>query len=193
MTVTIMHDPKTVAHEIRRPWPQKSSFKRTSEDVRWSIRLHHEHFEDEVHPGLCGGCDEPMASTKQFFPWWKPRSYSSFWRLAGRDYYWPSLLTIWHNEPHGHDGLTVCSRRVQDKHGKWRYTKGWKWHIWHWSFQVHPFQHFRRYLLTRCEVCGGKSRKGHLVNLSHSWDRPKGHFWQGEKGLQHIDCDRAGL
>jgi len=184
-----VHDPMTVAHEIRRPWPQRSTLPAASSDVRWRIRLHHEHFADEQHPGICGGCDQPMDSENNWFPWWKPSSYMSHWRLAGRDYYWPSMITIWHNEPGGHDGLTVCSRRYQDKRGKWHRTKSWRWHIHHWSFQILPLQHLRRYLLTRCEICGGKSRKGHVVNFSNSWSNPKTHFWQGEVGLHHGDCD----
>jgi hypothetical protein len=185
-----MHDPMTVAHEIRRPWPQRTSFP-GSQGARWSIRLHHTHFEDELHPGMCEGCNESMTSTNNWFPWWKPSSYMSHWRLAGREYYWPPLLTIWHNEPDSHDGLSVCSRRYQDKQGKWHYTKSWKWHVHHWSFQFPPLQQLRRRLFTRCIYCGGKSVKGHPVNVTNSWDHQKSHWWRSEVGLFHADCDQS--
>lgn len=182
-----MHDPLTVAFDIIRPWPQRTSMRATSDDVRWRIRHHHEHW--TAAPDSCG-CPSPDHNP---FPWWRPRSYSRFWRLAGRDYFWPAIVTIWHREPGGHDSLSVCSRRYQDKRGGWHYTKTWRWHVHHWKIQVAPLQHLRRSLLTRCEVCGGKSVKGHLVNVSHSWDRPKTPWWRGETGLSHMDCAGSGI
>jgi hypothetical protein len=92
-------------------------------------------------------------------------------------HYWPALITVWHREPRGADALSVC------KHG----TR-WRWHVHHWRLQVPPLQHLRRFLLTRCAWCGGKSRKGDMVNVSHSWDGPTGRWWQGEPGLYHSDC-----
>lgn len=184
-----MHDPMTVAHEIRRPWPSRSSFKATSDDVRWRVRLHHDHW-IEVGGDNCGCPGDPLDTNRKHnpFPWWKPRSYTAFWRLAGRDFYWPPLLVIWHVEPGGHDGLTVCSRRYQDKHGKWHYTKGWRWHVHHWKLQVPPLQHARRSLLTRCAWCGGKSRNGDPVNCGRGWHAERSRWWQGEPGLYHSDC-----
>lgn len=173
-----MHDPMTVAFEIRRPWPSRSSLPAAgSGDVRWRIRLHHSHHDD------CA----PNGCTGNPFPWWKPRSYSSFWRLAGRDFYWPPMVTVWHVEPGGADGLSVCGYR-RDADGKKRYTKAWHWHVHHWRLRFPPLQHLRRWLLTRCAGCGGKSRKGRMVNVSLSWDGPRGHWWQGEPGLYHVEC-----
>lgn len=177
-----MHDPLTVAFEIRRPWPQRSTLPAAGKGVRWRIRLHHEHWQDG--PDSCG-CPSPDRNP---FPWWKPRSYSAFWRLAGRDYYWPPLIVVWHLEPGGHDALSVCRRRYQDKAGNWHLSRGWRWHVAHWRLQFPPLQQLRRRLLTRCTACGGKSVKGHPVNVSRSWDRPHGRWWQGEDGLYHADC-----
>lgn len=36
--------------------------------------------------------------------------------------------------------------------------------------------------------CGGRSRKGDAVNVSHQWDGPRGRWWQGEPDLYHGDC-----
>jgi hypothetical protein len=187
-----MHDPEVVAFEIPWLWPQRSSFPK-GDNVRWRIRLHHDHFEDETHSGMCDGCDQPMTSKRNPFPWWRPRSYSKFWCIAGHDFYWRSFITVWHVEPGGHDALSICRSRYQDKTGKWHLTTSWKWHFWHYHVQIPPLQHLRRYLFTRCEVCGGKSRKGHMVNRSHSWYNKKSPWWKGETGLSHMDCDRAGL
>jgi hypothetical protein len=172
-----VHDPMTVAHEIPRPWPSRSGMPAAAADVRWRVRLHHEHG-PWCEPGCAGNP----------FPWWRARSYSRFWRLAGRDFYWPPLVTIWHVEPGGRDGLSVCSRRYQDRHGDWHFTRGWRWHVHHWHVQLHPVQELRRWALTRCEWCGGRSVKGDLVNHSLSWDLPGSPWWRGERGLFHADC-----
>jgi hypothetical protein len=110
--------------------------------------------------------------------WWKPwADWSCFWRFGNREAYWPSLITVWHVEPGGTDSFTVCKRSTR-----------WQWHVHHWRVQFHPIQHFRRWALTRCEWCGGRSRKGDAVNVSKQWDRDGGHWWRGERGLFHGDC-----
>lgn len=178
-----MHDPMTVAHVIPRPWPQKTSFPSTGsrgDGVRWRIRLNHQHTD------YCRDNDPPHKAGP--FPWWRARSYSRFWRVAGRDVYWPPLITIWHIEPGGADGLTVCRDRKRDRHGKWKFSSGWKWHLLHWKFQVHPAQNFRRWLLTRCEWCHGRPAKGDPVNVSHQWGGTRSPWWRGERGLYHHGC-----
>lgn len=175
-----MHDPLTVAFEIRRPWPQRSSLPAAGHaSVNWRIRLHRD----------CGTwCADDPPHRDGAFPWWKPSSYSAFWRLGGRDYYWPSLITVWHREPGGRDGLSVCGKRVQRRDGTWKFRRGWRLHVHHWHLQIRPLQALRRRLLTRCAWCRGRSVKGDPVNVSHSWDGPRGRWWQGEPGLYHRDC-----
>lgn len=135
-----MHDPLTVAFEIRRPWPQRTA-PIGRDATRWRIR------------------------------------YSAFWRLAGRDYFWPALITVWHREPGSRDAGTVCrGRRTR------------RLHVHHWRLQIPPLQQLRRRLFTRCTWCGGPDRKGDAVNHSHQWNRARGHWWQGETGLFHRDC-----
>lgn len=104
------------------------------------------------------------------------RFRGKFWNIAGRGIYWPSIITVWHIEPDGHDSGTVCKRKSRKRH------------VHHWRIQVHPLQHLRRWALTRCEWCGGRSRKGDMVNHSKQWDREPGHWWRGERGLFHGDC-----
>lgn len=178
-----MHDPLTVAFDIIRPWPRRDHMRLRPGGRRWEIRHHHEH-----HQPYCGEND----CTGNPFPWWKLRSYSRFWMLAGRRFYWPALVTVWHREPHGRDSGEVCQhlRRWQDADGKWhsKVLNGWRFHVWHWRIQFPPLQALRRSLLTRCTWCGQRSRKGDWVNISHSWDGPRGHWWRGEPGLFHQDC-----
>lgn len=154
-----MHDPMVVAFDIRRPWPRRSDYGKSS--PRWSFR----------------GC---------------------FWQIAGRRYYWPSMVTIWHVEPGGHDSGEVCKHytRAQDPDtGKWTttYLRGWRWHVHHWRIQVQPLQALRRRALTRCAGCHGRSTKANPVNTSHQWDGPRGRWWQGEPDLYHQACSSAHL
>lgn len=107
--------------------------------------------------------------------------------------YWPPLLTVWHREPGGHDSGEVCKhyrRTFDERTHQWgrQYTSGWKWHVHHWKIQVHHLQALRRWALTRCAWCGGRSRKGDYANISHQWDGPRGHWWQGQPGVFHDDC-----
>lgn len=105
-------------------------------------------------------------------PRWKFSLRSPFWNIAGREAYFPSLITIWHVEPGGDDVGTHCSY-----HDQWR-------HVHHWRLQFPPLQKWRRRLLTRCEECG---RKG-SPNVSFAWERASTPWWRGEKGLYHREC-----
>lgn|GEM_PF-2418590 len=175
-----MHDPLVVAFEIRRPWPQRSPLPAAGrKEVRWKVRLHHR---------CTPSCADEPPHRDGSFPWWRLSSYSAFWRLGGRDYYWPPLITVWHREPGGRDALSVCRKRFQRRDGTWGRTRGWRWHVHHWKIQVPPLRNLRRRLLTRCAWCGGRSAKGDPVNVSRSWDRPRERWWRGEKGLFHQDC-----
>lgn len=115
-----------------------------------------------------------------------------FWTVAGRGFYWPSMITVWHREPGGADSGEVCKHyaRWQGEDGKWqsRILHRWKWHVHHWRIQVGPLQHLRRWALTRCAWCGGRSRKGDPINISQAWNRKPTPWWRGEPDLFHQDC-----
>jgi hypothetical protein len=128
-----------------------------------------------------------MNQSKRWDIGWSP-----FWTIAGRGIYWPGLVTVWHVEPGGHDSGEVCKHytRSRDSDGKWngRMLHGWRWHVHHWHLQIHPLQQLRRWALTRCAWCHGRHTRRDPVNVSHSWNGSRGHWWQGEHGLYHHDC-----
>jgi hypothetical protein len=136
-----MHDPLTVAFEIRRPWPKGADW-RTQQAARTGTR-------------------------------WQIGS--PFCVLAGRGLYFPSLITVWHRDPSGYDHTTCRGTR-------------WRLHVHHWKLQIRPLQELRRRLLTRCAWCHGRHRKGDSVNVSHTWNGPRGRWWRGEPDLYHRDC-----
>jgi hypothetical protein len=184
-----MHDPMVVAFEIRRPWPQRSVS--GSSGSRWQVRYNHVHFEDRDAPGICGGCGHSMTDTRQQFPWWRRSSYSSFWTLAGRRYYWPSMVTVWHVEPDGRDSGEVCkhSTRWQEPDGTWRSksNRAWRWHVWHWRVQVALAGKVKRFLFERCIECGRRFPWGYAP-ISHSWDGPRARWFRISRVAYHHEC-----
>lgn len=124
-------------------------------------------------------------------PWPKLRQPGRERDVLGR-FRWPSLITVWHREPRGHDSGEICRHYVRTPvgDGQWttKHLHGWKFHVHHWHLQIHPLQTLRRWALTRCAWCAGRQRKTDQVNISHQWDGPRGRWWQGEPGLFHHDC-----
>ena len=53
-----------------------------------------------------------------------------------------------------------------------------RWHIHHWSIQIHPLQQLKRYLFDRCAIC----RKG------FKWNESVCGSWSGDK-IWHMGCD----
>lgn len=131
---------------------------------------------------------DPLVVAFEFHRPWPHRSRPR--TLGGTplpaSWHWPSIVTVWHREPGGHDALTICRKRTQRPDGKW--SRSWVLHVHHWKVQVLPLQRLRRRLLTRCAWCGGRSRKCDVVNVRRGWDSPRVRWWQGERGLHHMDC-----
>lgn len=117
---------------------------------------------------------DPLAVAFEIRRPWPSRTT---FKSGGRRYF-PPLITVWHREPGGHDSGTVC---------KW--GGKWRWHVHHWRPTFPPLQHLRRIVLTRCEWCGGRSRKGDQVNFGSSWDGVRSPWWRSEKDLRHHNCN----
>lgn len=121
---------------------------------------------------------DPMATQDAKRTGRRWRIGHAFWTIAGRGYYWPHLIVIWHRDPSGYDAVSCRIDR----------DRRWRLHVHHWRIQVPPLQALRRRLLTRCEVCGGRSTRGNEVDFSQQWDSPRSPWWRGEKGLRHMSC-----
>lgn len=74
-----------------------------------------------------------------------------------------------------------------------RWARPWyrhpRWHFWHWEFQVHPWQTFRRWAFSRCCKCGGRFSWGYSP-VSGNWDHIKPKLFCSEVGVYHGDCAR---
>lgn len=62
-----------------------------------------------------------------------------------------------------------------------------RWHFWHWRIQIHPWQAFRRWTLSRCAHCGKRFAYGESP-VSHGWGGSRPRFMRGEHGIYHQEC-----
>lgn len=67
-----------------------------------------------------------------------------------------------------------------------------KWHFWHLKLQVHPWQTFRRWALSRCCKCGKGFKWGESC-VSTCWDAPKLKFLRSETHIMHDRCANVGV
>lgn len=77
----------------------------------------------------------------------------------------PLKASPYQHEEHA-KGLWFCAARIIS-----RETARWwthpRWHIHHWSFQVHPWQRFKRRFIDRCTSCLKRFKGGPVYS---SWD-----------------------
>ncbi len=162
-----MHDPMVVLFEVNAPIPVRT-WKQYPNGPRWVLRARR-----RTNPENLG---------QRVYSWWKPKGYELV--IAGRIPKLWNLATVWHVEPDGHDSGDVCGR-----HPRGRALILWTWrHRHHLKITNRPKQQLNRWLYQRCEHCGGKSRKGHPVNVSHQWDSDPQVWGKSTPGIYHGPC-----
>lgn len=65
-----------------------------------------------------------------------------------------------------------------------------RWHFWHWRFQIHPWQTFRRWAFDRCSGCGKRFTWGYSPT-GFSWDRDPPRWFRSATDVYHTEC--AGM
>jgi hypothetical protein len=196
-----MHDPSSVAFEIRYPWRAysrahreahpKSEFTQTYR--RSFITIWHEDPETDGSDDSCDwfGSRRPLNPRERALY----EAMDDLFHKLGNTPYYPDPK-LWGKEPHGEDpsgwGVVTNAQRAMYA---WRRRSSFRWHprwhFWHWRIQVHPYQQARRWLLTRCCKCGGRFAYGESP-VTGSWDSKPPRLFRGEQGLWHMDCDRPG-
>lgn len=153
-----MHDPCTVAFEVRRPWPQRSGT--SSQGWRPSgIVVKSRRGNAKQHGG-------------------RPYYFTPFLVWRGRRWYFPALITVWHVDPEVGGDDDSCRHRASKRWGFQRSFFVYKLHVHHWSVQVHPWQKLRRWLFVRCAGCGRR----------FPWSyAPISFHWEGQGDLFHHD------
>lgn len=234
-----MHDPMTIAFEIKRPWPAPRnqalggyrywppvitvwhvdpevggdddscgfSFPRlTAADLAWA---------KGTAPGLWRECFAwgdlglSRASTLELVTslWCQVRRYT---KPAKKGYIWKPLPRRELNEimqlcvsavdnlhsaaararesAEGMETLLVLLVRIQR-----RLFRPWyhhpKWHVRHWRFQVNPLQALKRYLFSKCCVCGKHFPWGYSPISGWHGDGPR--WFRSERGVWHHRCDQS--
>jgi hypothetical protein len=81
-------------------------------------------------------------------------------------------------------GYVLRERRPWYKHPRW--------HIWHWSVQIHPLQTFKRWAFSRCTDCGGRFTWGYSP-WTNSWNSDGPRWFRSEDDVHHSDCKNPTL
>lgn len=75
-----------------------------------------------------------------------------------------------------------------------RFHRPWyrhpRWHVWHWRFQFHHWQTFRRWAFDRCAGCGNGFSWGYSPT-GFQWDTPRPKWFCSAKDAYHSEC--AGM
>jgi hypothetical protein len=170
-----MHDPLSVAHELR--WPIKRRPKNDSE-----LRLYGKGWRknrcvprqpflviwhrDPEKDGSDDSCD--WFHRKKYYPYFHER-------LNALD---PSLKEL----------FWLIEEACAPKRARWRHPR---WHVWHWHIQIPAWQTLRRWLFSRCQGCGKHFTFGYSP-VSTAWNSPRLRWFRSEQYVYHEDCCPAG-
>lgn len=76
-----------------------------------------------------------------------------------------------------------------------RHSRPWyrhpKFHFWHWQFQFHHLQSFKRWAFSRCATCGKHFKFGYSPT-TNTWDNTGPLWFRSEKDVHHSDCSVQG-
>lgn len=187
-----MHDPMTVAFELRYPWRAYPKEQRTTEFRRsyrrafiviWHV--------DPERDGSDDSCDwsgrrRPLNARERALS----DALNDLFHTLGNAPYYPDRK-LYGSNPHGEspDDWGVV-QRAERAMWAWR-RRGWlhpRWHVWHWRVQIVPLQQFKRWAFSRCERCGGRFGFDESP-ISGSWYGTGPRWFRGEDHLRHQSCD----
>ncbi len=176
-----MHDPMTVAFKIPNPFLPRYDW-----GERWSqrpslITIWHV---DPEKDGTDNSC-------------WKrrPRGREKALFEAIRESIWDLETVIGNGPVFGSDlypdiadqgPLGTPFEKLRNIQAAWLYKPGrpWRWHVWHWRFQIHPLQNFKRWAFSRCEKCGKRFGWGESP-VSGQWSGTGPLWFRSEKHVRH--------
>ena len=87
---------------------------------------------------------------------------------------------------HRAKGFLYCVMRAYCRHHRpwWRHPR---WHIRHWSFQIHFIQTLKRWLFSRCADCNKQFSWGYSP-ISTKWEGTGPSWFKRESGVYHHEC-----
>jgi len=184
-----MHDPLTVAFEIRNPFLRQKQVG----SHKWRPPLVTIWHRDPEKRGDDDSCDwfgrrrRLSASETALEEAWSRLSH-----VLGNEPFYPDPR-LYGREPHA-EGNTAPIREMGRAFYAWR-RQGrirWhpRWHVHHWHFQIYPVQHFKRWAFSRCRGCGGRFRWGYAP-ISDSWDGVGPGWFRNREHVRHSECVRT--
>lgn len=216
-----MHDPMTVAFEIRYPWYEHRPGHRDWPDGyrRSFITIWHVDPETDSSDDSCGWHCPPASENDRKaiqrlakdLSFDRPANSISFeWLLIDRIGFWvgkrpkPRHFHRWLQQQ-SFPGSWSDKQWYTDENNyevariAWRIYAGlirpWyrrpRWHVWHWRIQIHPVQKSKRWAFSRCAKCGGRFAYGEAP-VSGQWNGPRPRWFIGEPNVWHVDCDASG-
>lgn len=183
-----MHDPMSVAFEINYPWKTKGTHPYHAP----FITIWHN---DPCKDGTDNSCDwwgvkrKLNAQEKQLY-----HAIDDLLHTLGNRPYYPDTR-LYGTNPHGiePDADRGVIGRVNSAMYEWKRKRGFRihprWHIWHWSFQIHPLQTFKRWAFSRCSKCKKGFAWGYSPS-SNSWVGTGPLWFRSERDVFHNDCTR---
>ncbi len=241
-----MHDPKTVAFEIKRPWKDAPSKFWPNGYRPTLITIWHVDPERDGSDDSCGwGCPKLTENQRKRLQSlaWNEGQYPYFLRWARKDCpalrsevealyrglilqvarylevpmtyeqaakkaaerihgpdcvdpagafcFLPGYHTNGHTDTPGererHFMDTICGIArgiLRDRRPWYRHPR---WHFWHWEFQIHHIQQFKRWAFSRCAGYGKRFSWGYSP-VSFQWESVGPRWFRGERGVFHSDC-----
>lgn len=172
-----MHDPQTVAFEIKYPWrgePSKFWPKgyRSSFITIWHV--------DPERDGTDDSCGWFIRGRHLSQP-----DKALAHRLIENEH---DNLRHWFkdcdNEEATHRIMAIFAALRREERHWWQHPR---WHFWHWRFQVHPWQTFRRWAFSRCTGCGKRFPWGYSP-VGFQWHPAKPKWFRSERDVYHSEC-----
>lgn len=205
-----MHDPSTVAFEIRWPieitiWHEDPQTDGTDDSCGWFKPK----YTEEQRRKVLQDAECHASSLQGIFKVWDDSNrleiIYDIYRLAKWNLYRQRLnakdyqeildlaLNTWDNiKVHGpasqeeYDRMILNMGRIimGNRRPWWRHPR---WHIHHWRIQVHCIQRLKRWLFSRCEACGGRFAWGEHP-ITNRWHGTGPLWFRSEQGVFHQGC-----
>ena len=175
-----MHDPMTVAFEIRYPWRDKPS-------KTWPKGYHHSFITIWHKDPESDGTDDSCDWSGRKFPEKQASQLKDFVTNPDDNCQWFFDGTAYNEYDITHAVFVIAAqvRRIIAPRPWYRHPR---WHIWHWQVQIHPLQKAKRWAFSRCAGCGQRFPWGYSP-ATNSWGGNGGPRWfRSEPNAYHGDC-----
>jgi hypothetical protein len=201
-----MHDPMTVAFEIRYPWKKYGKRGRTEFERNYREPFITVWHVDPEKDGSDDSCDwfgrrmtdrekawakslieNEYGNVRSFFSTWIKLNHGEGKCDDPEDCYCGEHVPICKQEEMVTRVLQIASCYKREfRRFRWHP----RWHFWHWKVQVLPVLAFKRWAFSRCAKCSGRFGWGEAP-VSGSWYSDGPRWFRSEKNIWHMSCDRA--